>query len=112
MQMADFDIDYRGDLKGLYRALEEQLSEATARSLGGLRTEDQRFAFAVENQLRDTLRFLDRLDRLFQEIIDSCNGQIDEAETERSFMEDKLARIETFIVDFQRMENIKRIIRE
>jgi archaellum component FlaC len=112
MQMGDFDMEFGGDLKARFRALEEQLSEATHRSLGGLRTEDQKFAFAVEVQTRDTLRFMDRLERLFEEIIESCNSQIDEAETERNMMEEKLARIETFIADFQRMENIKKIIRE
>jgi hypothetical protein len=112
MQMGDFDMEFGGDLKARFQALEEQLSEATHRSMGGFGTEDRRFALAVEMQTRETLQFMDRLERLFDEIIQSCNSQIDEAESERDNLEEKMGRIETFITDFQRMETIKKIIRE
>lgn len=112
MHLSDFDLEFGGRLRDQFRALEEQLSEASARSLGGLRTEDQKFAYAVYEQTRDTLRFMDRVQELLQEVISSCNSQIDDRDEEIGLLTDKLARVEAYIDAYLRMEKLREIIRE
>ena len=112
MNLSDFDSEFAGLLRSQFRALEEQLSEASTRSLGGLRTEDQKFAYAVYEQTRATLHFLDHVHDLLEEVISSSNRLVDDRDEEIGLLNDKLTRVETYIDTYMKMETLRKIIRD
>lgn len=108
----NFDVfkEFANEWYSVMQRLEESLSEANHRSLGGFKTEDQRFAFSQRELIRDMLSF-------FDELQDNVNDRIREFETtieEQQFQIDdsnsKLAEISDHIKDLRRLRTIENII--
>lgn len=112
MKLDTYDPEFSSDLDRTVRQLEFQLSEASHRSLGGLQTEDQKFAYAVWESTRDILRFLDRIDPLLEEILRNATDEINELEYSKEQLERKIADAKNFIADFQRLDQLKKIFNE
>lgn len=91
------------DFKSIYNRLEEKLSDADWRSIGGFRTEDQKFAFEMREILKETLTFLERMDELVDRIVSDMQGTIDEVEAERDDFEDKLERVRIYVEEQQKL---------
>lgn len=98
------------DFKSMYQMLEEKLSEADWRSLGGLRTEDQKFAFAMRETLKETMLFLDRMEDLIETIVTDMENRVDEAETERDEFERKLEEVRIYVEQQRSLRRLEEIL--
>jgi hypothetical protein len=111
LQLDEFDDKFAGDLKEFIGNLELLMSEANHKSLGGPRTIDQAFAYSVYEQLRVLLPFLDRVGDLVDEILMNASNEINEADLRNDDLQEKLNHIMRFIEDYQRLDQIKKIIK-
>lgn len=109
-RVRNWDQNADEDFKSTYQMLEEKLSEADFRSLGGLRTEDQKFAFAMRETLKETLDFLDRMEKLIETIVTDMEHRVNEAEAERSEFETKLDEVRDYVSHQKLLQRLEEIL--
>jgi len=73
MRTSNFDWNLVKDQRQIIGKLEDLLREADHRSTGGFRTEDEKFAWHVSEELRDILHFMYRTNELIDNMISSIN---------------------------------------
>lgn len=109
-RVRNWDDNVDDDFKSIYQLLEEKLSEADWRSIGGFKTEDQKFALGVREALKETLHFLGRMDKLVDEIINDLEMRVNEVEVERDDLEDKLERVRIYVEQQKLLRRLEEIL--
>lgn len=99
-EITDIDTYFTTDQNVLIKKLELLMSEASSRSLGGLRTEDQKFAYTVYDHLRDTLQFIDRYADTVTELTDNLHDKIRDLETDIGELEHKMKKIHNIVKEY------------
>jgi Mg2+ and Co2+ transporter CorA len=92
--------------------VQEVMSEASFRSIGGMRTEDQKFANTVYDLLRDTMNHLSHVEKVIDNIHLAYQNEIDIREDENGRLAGKLGEIEAWVQDQRRLERIMDIIND
>jgi hypothetical protein len=105
-------ISLEQDMREHYRMVQEVMSEASHRSLGGMRTADQKFANAVYEILRDTMNHLNHVEKVIDKIHLAYQSEIDLREDEAATLAGKLGEIEMWVKDQRKLERILDIINE
>ena len=98
--------DFAHEFNSVIHRLEESMSDASHRSLGGFRTEDQKFASDQYELIQYVLKFLDDFGdqiRQFETTIEEQQFQIDDSAN-------RLTEISEHIKDLRRLRFIDDII--
>ena len=100
------------EYRELSRHLEEVLSDASHRELGGFGTTDGRFAHEVVEVLRDVMGFLDRFDTVTEDLVRNMQSDIDERDDEIQRNDVKFAEIADWVADHTRLSRVTEIINQ
>jgi len=113
MDESIYNLDH-GDLDqrriSIMRQIEEALSEANWRTIGGFQTQDQKFAYAMREVMEQTLRFIDVWHDVCENNETNLKLEIDEMEYTISRLDRTITEIENWVKDATRLQGITKII--